>query len=163
MSSVPVFVAFLGAVLFYAAIWGAAPERLVALSYMIASAGSLLFALSTMPGQFRVVPVHLLIVDILLLAALCVIAVRANRLWPIPAASCQLVAVLVHAGKLVHPEMIPNGYAFLVTIWSWPMLLLLALGTRAHQRRLAEGLTVPDWKPSSALPASQSRARGHRD
>jgi hypothetical protein len=101
------------------------------------------------PGAFRVVPIGLFLVDAAMLLLLCLIAIRANRLWPIPAAAGQLVAVLVHMGKLFNPEMIPDSYAFLVTIWSWPMVALLALGTRAHRRRLAQGIIVPDWKPSS--------------
>jgi hypothetical protein len=102
------------------------------------------------------------LVDLLLLAAICTLAIRANRWWPIPAAGCQLVAVLVHAGKLVEPSMIPNGYAFLVTIWSWPMVLLLALGTWAHRRRLANRIIVPDWKPSSGQRQCPAPPPAHR-
>src|SRR4051812_11866770 len=102
-----------------------------------------------MPGEFQSVLARLFFVDVLLLLGLCLIAIRANRWWPIPVAGCQLVAVLVHAGKLLDPAMIPNGYAFLVTIWSWPMTALLALGTWTHRRRVAASFTVADWKPSS--------------
>jgi hypothetical protein len=151
MSSVPFFVIFIVLVLAYALTRGGGPERVTALAYIVASAGSLSLGFLHMPGQFRIVPVQLLVVDILLLVGLCVIAVRANRWWPIPVAGCQMVAVLVHLGKLLDPAMIPNGYAFLVTIWSWPMVALLGAGTWAHRRRLKDGIIVPDWKPSSAL------------
>jgi len=92
----------------------------------------------------------LFVVDVALLIALCIIALRANRWWPVPVAGCQLVAVLVHAAKLIDAGMIPNGYAFLVTIWSWPMVALLAVGTWTYRRRTARGIIVPDWKPISA-------------
>lgn len=107
-----------------------------------------------MPGGFQSVPVRLFLMDVLLLVALCVIAIRANRWWPIPVAGCQLVAVLVHAGKLLDPSMIPSGYAFLVKISSWPMVALLGYGTWAHRQRLRQGIIVPDWKPSSIQQAS---------
>ena len=123
---------------------------MTALAYILALAGSASVGIIHMPGAFRVVPMTVFVVDMILLAALCLIAIRANRWWPIPAAGCQLVAVLVHAGKLLDPTMIPDSYAFLVTIWSWPMVLLLGLGTWAHRRRLKEGVIVPGWKPSSA-------------
>ena len=149
MSSVPFFVALLLIVMAFALAKGGGPERAVAVAYIIASAGSLSLSFFEMPSRFEVVPVHILVSDILLLAALCVLAIHANRWWVIPVAGCQLVAVLVHTGKLVNPDMIPNGYAFLTTIWSWPMVALLAGGTWRHQRRLAQGIIAPDWKPSS--------------
>jgi hypothetical protein len=31
--------------------------------------------------------------------------------------------------------MLPAGYAFLLVIWSYPMLLTIALGTRTQQRK----------------------------
>jgi len=136
---------------------GGGPERGTAGVYVLALTGSAYVGFLQVPGDFQVVPISLFLVDSLLLIALCMIAVRSNRWWPIPAAGCQLVAVLVHIGKLLDPTMIPDGYAFLVTIWSWPMVALLGLGTWAHRRRLADSIIVPDWKPSSDARPSRSR------
>ncbi|WP_196233048.1 hypothetical protein [Sphingomonas segetis] len=149
MSSVPFFVIFIVVVVGYALARGGGPERATALAYIIASAGSLSLGFLNMPGAFRSVPMRLFAVDTLLLIGLCIVAIRANRRWPIPVAGCQLVAVLVHAGKLLYPAMIPDSYALLTTIWSWPMVALLGIGTWAHRRRLAERAFVPDWKPIS--------------
>ncbi|MBA2466183.1 MAG: hypothetical protein H0V46_01080 [Sphingomonas sp.] len=149
MGSVPYFLLFFAFVIAFASWRGGAPERLTAVAYVIALAGSASVGVIEMPGAFRTVPMLILAVDCLLLLALCLLAVRANRWWPIMTAACALVAVLVHAAKLLDTAMIPNGYAFLVTIWSWPMVALLAIGTWAHRRRLAEGRFVPDWKPFS--------------
>ena len=146
MSSVPFFVVFLIASLAYALVRGRGPERAVAVAYILASAGSLSLSLFAMPGNFRVVPWHLFLVDVLLLGVLVALAIRANRLWLIPAAGCQLVAVMVHITRLIDPAMIPNGYAFLTTIWSWPMVLLLASGTWLYHRRKVTGVAIPDWK-----------------
>ena len=150
MTSVPFFLLFFAIVVIFATWRGGGPERLTAIAYVLALAGTASGGFLEVRGQFRVIPVHMLAADVLLLIALCLIAIRANRWWLIPAAGCQLVAVLVHAGKLLNPAMIPNSYAFLTTIWSWPMVLLLALGTWAHRRRIARGIIVPDWKLSSA-------------
>lgn len=147
MSSVPFFLIFFVFVVIYAAWRGGGPERLTTSAFVLALAGTL-YVGTQVPGNFREVPPALLLVDFLLLIVLCAVAVRANRWWPIPVAGCQLVAVLVHAGKLLEPAMIPNSYVFLIDIWSWPMVALLALGTWQHRRRLAEGIIVPDWKPS---------------
>jgi hypothetical protein len=141
----------------FAAWRGGGPERWAAGAYVLALAGSAYVGFLQIPGNFRFVPIGLFLADGLLLIALCLIASRANRWWPIPAAGCQLVAVLVHIGKLLDATMIPEGYAFLVTIWSWPMVALLGLGTWTHRRRLADGIIVQDWKPSSDARGSRNR------
>lgn len=157
MTSVPFFLLFFGIVVIFATLRGGRPERVTAIAYVLALAGTASGGFLRLPGNFRDIPMHMLVADVLLLIAVCIIAIRANRWWPIPAAACQLVAVLVHVGKLFDPDMIPNGYAFLTTIWSWPMVMLLAIGTGAHRRRLARGIFVPDWKPSSARHRSPIR------
>ena len=148
MSSVPFFVIFILAAVSYALVRGGGPEWTTAVAFIVASAGSLSVGFLHMPGGFQSVPARLFFVDVLLLFGLCLIAIRANRWWPIPVAGCQMVAVLVHAGKLLDPAMIPNGYAFLVKISSWPMVALLTYGTWTHRSRLRRGIIVPDWKPS---------------
>ena len=149
MSSVPFFVIFILLTVTYALARGGGPERTTAIAFIGGAIGSLSVGFVHMPGEFRSVPVRLLFVDALLLLGLCLIAMRANRWWPIPVAGCQLVAVLVHAGKLLDSAMIPSGYAFLVKIMSWPMVALLAYGTWTHRRRLRRRIIVRDWKPSS--------------
>jgi hypothetical protein len=163
VTSVPFFLAFFALVVVFAIARGGGPERTSAVAMITALAGSAWVGFLSLPGGFRVASLGLLVVDSLLLVALCAIAIRANRWWPIPVAGCQLVAVLVHAGKLLDSAMIPNGYAFLVTIWSWPMVLMLGLGTWAHRRRLSNRVIVPGWKPSSGPPRSPTRARSLPD
>ena len=150
MTSVPFFLLLFAVAVSYAALRGGRPERWTAFAYLVALAGSASLGLMRIAGNFSVVPMQLFVVDALLLLALAILAIRANRIWLIPAAGCQLVAVLVHATKLIDPGMIPNGYAFLTTIWSWPMVLLLAYGTWRYRRREATGTAIPDWKASSA-------------
>ena len=99
MTSIPFFLIFFFVVVALAAWRGGGPERVTAGADVIALAGSAYVGFLHVPGNFRVVPIGLFLVDGLLLIALCAIAVRANRWWPIPATGCQLVAVLVHAGS----------------------------------------------------------------
>lgn len=150
MSSVPFFLLFFAIVVSWAMLRGGGPERITAGAYIIALAATLYGGFLRVPGNFQVVPLGLFVTDAALLMALCLIAIRANRWWVIPAAGCQLVAVLVHTGKLLDPGMIPNSYEFLTDIWSWPMVALLAIGTWAHRRRTSRAIIVLDWKPSYA-------------
>lgn len=146
MTSIPFFLAFFAVVTVYAALRGGGPERATAAAYLIALAGSMYAGFLQVPGNFQVVPLGLFLTDAALLVALCMIAVRANRWWIIPAAGCQLVAVLVHLVRFLNPAMFPKSYEFLVDIWSWPMVLFLGLGTWAHRARLRRGTIARCWK-----------------
>ncbi len=148
MTSVPYFLSFFIIVELFAIVRGGTPERLTSGLYTLALAGTFSVGFLTVPGNFRVVPWGIFLAELALLISLGLIAVLANRWWIIPAAGCQLVAVLGHAAKLIDAAMIPNGYEFMTDFWSWPMMALLGLGTWAHRRRLARGIIVPDWKPS---------------
>ena len=149
MTSVPFFLLFFAIVSLFAMLRGGGPERATAGAYILALAGSAYMGFLNVPGNFRVVPMGLFAVDVALLVALCLISIRANRWWVIPAAGCQLVAVMVHLVRLLDPAMVPNSYEFLTDIWSWPMVILLGLGTVAHRRRLGRSIFMLDWKPSS--------------
>lgn len=149
MSFVPLFEVSLIVALTFALIRGGGPERVAAALFTLGSIGSLAGGWRGVPGGFAVVPTYLMLVDCAMLAAMIVLTLRANRLWLILATACQLLAVLCHVTKLLAPSIIPTGYAFLTTIWSWPMVLLLLGGTMARARRVREGRHIPDWRDSS--------------
>lgn len=130
------------------ALWcGGGPERLTAATFVAGVAASATLGLFEMAGGFASVPVRLLAIDSAYAVVCILVALRANRLWTIMFAGCQLLAVLVHLARFAAPSMIPTSYAFLTVIWSWPMLILLVAGTLVHRRRLTSGRFVPDWKP----------------
>lgn len=149
MSFVPFFGVSLVVAVTFALLRGGGPERGAATLFALGSIGSLAGGWRGMPGGFAVVPAYLMLVDSALLAAMMVLTVQANRLWLIPATACQLLAVIGHVTKMLAPSIIPTSYAFLATIWSWPMVLLLLGGTMACVRRRREGRDIPDWKGSS--------------
>ena len=75
-----------------------------------------------------------------------------------------MVAMLVHAGKLLDPAMIPNGYAFLVKISSWPMVAL----AHVWDVDLSKPTEARDYRPprleaflggGSRIPNASSAAR----
>ena len=132
----------------YAIARGGPPERLAAVLFLLGVAASATLGLFEMPGSFASVPARLVLIDIVWALLFTLLAVRANRLWLVPFAACQVVAALVHVTRLLFPAMIPTSYAFLTMIWSWPMIALLAGGTFAYRRRLAAGSVIAHWKPS---------------
>jgi cytochrome c-type biogenesis protein CcmH/NrfF len=60
-----------------------------------------------------------------------------------------LIGTAGHTVKLVDPVVIPRAYAFVLALWSYPMLLLLVAGTWNHQRRLARFGVDKSWSSSS--------------
>jgi hypothetical protein len=131
----------------YALRRGGAPERTttVAIILMVAS-DPLVHAVT--PSRYSSLDPGHLVIDSLALAAFMVIALRANRYWPLWVSAFQLIAVVAHAGRLLDVEIHKTAYGLMQVLWSYPMLVVLALGTRAHQARLRQYGVDPSWSGS---------------
>jgi hypothetical protein len=92
--------------------------------------------MSPAAGRFATVELGVLAVDLLVLAAFVAVALKSDRYWPLWTSALQFAGVLVHLARLADPEMMRNGYAFLLAVWSYPMLVTIAVGTRAHRQRV---------------------------
>lgn len=126
----------------YALVRGGWPERVGALTLLL---GSLLTAAAMSPaaGRFASVEVGVLAVDLIVLAIFVGLALGTDRFWPLWVAALQVIGVLAHLARLADSEMMRNGYAFLLAIWGYPMLVAIALGTRAHHRRVRSRSVYP--------------------
>lgn len=126
------------------ALWrGGAPERLGAT--ILAVASLLTGAAISGPASFRSVEIGALLVDLLCLVAFLVLALRAERYWPLWVAALQIVGTAVHAVRFVDPDIIHRTYAFMVSIWAYPMIALMVVGTWRHQQRLARLGSDKSW------------------
>lgn len=127
------------------AIWrGGKPERLAGIAFLLAVAGTAA-SYSDYPARFGEAEVGVLVVDSLLWIVLFGISLKADRGWPLALAGLQLATVCFHIAKLVKPDLIPVAYAALIALYSYPMLLLLAVGVFRHQRRLKKQGYDLDW------------------
>jgi hypothetical protein len=133
----------------YAALRGGAPERIGA---TVILAGSLLTlaTLSTRSSSYGSVETGVFVVDLACLTAFLVLALRAERFWPTWVAALQLLGTSGHLVKLVDPTLLPRAYAFAAIFWTYPMLLLLVLGTWRHQQRLKRFGVDRSWSNFSA-------------
>jgi hypothetical protein len=132
----------------YALLRGGAPERIGAAIYTVGT-GLTVLAYREAAIRFGSVEVGILVVDVAALIAFLVLALCARRFWPLWMTAFQAVSTAGHVVRLADPEMIRWAYAFLLGIWSYPMLLLLALGTFNHQRRLKRFGVDPSWSSFS--------------
>lgn len=153
MLSIPLYYTLLLLCLGYALLKGGAPERI---GTTIVLVGSLL-TLATVSSQARSyasVETGVFIVDVVTLLAFLALALRANRFWPLWIAALQLIGTLGHVIKLFDPALMPKAYAFAAVFWSYPMLLLIVIGTWRHQRRLKCVGLDPSWMSSPARSAT---------
>jgi hypothetical protein len=89
------------------------------------------------------------LVDLGVLSSFTIIALRSTRFWPMWVAGFQLVATSVHLLKLLSPELMGLVFGAALAFWSYPILLLIAVG--AWRTRLIEG-----WR--SAAPIASHEA-----
>jgi len=130
----------------YALVRGGAPERMVGASLLAAS--GIGWTLQTPFGQrFYGVEYGVLAVDLVLAIVLVAIALAADRFWTLWLAAMQLLGLGSHLVRVVEPGFARTAYAVLLAGWSYPMLLILVLGTARHVRRVSRmGFDVA-WTP----------------
>ena len=121
------------------ALWrGRSDERLAASVCVLATIATR-FAISPVTERYTGVEVGLLIIDGAVLAAFVAIALRSKRFWPLWVAGLQLTSSLSHLMKVVEFDLLPRAYAAAAIFWSYPILLIIIVGTwRTHQRSRRE-------------------------
>jgi hypothetical protein len=142
------FLALLVLTTLYALWAGGGPERIGAAVYALSVAATHLI-LTAQYTRWLNVEVGVFIVDVVTFLAFVPIALRADRFWPLWVTAFLGLGVLGHLARLVGPDTFWWAYAVVLTIWSYPIVLLFALGTFLHRRRLARHGVDRSWVSSS--------------
>lgn len=119
------------------ALWrGDRDARVAAIVCVVATA--LTVALLTPgPSRYQFVEGGAMAVDLATLAAFVTLALTSRRFWPLWIAGLQLTASAAHALKLFDQSLVPLAYAAAERFWSYPILLIIAVGAfRAHRREV---------------------------
>ena len=156
MLPVQVYFTAVGLCTLYAVLKGGPPERIGAAIFASAYILSLIAAASG-GARYDWVEVGVFAVDVGMLLALLALALVANRFWTLWVAALQIIGTAGHAVKLADPELMRSGYAIALALWSYPMWLLLVLGTWNHRRRLARNGVDPSWSTSFGRLGRQRR------
>ena len=149
MTHLEVFYALLGLSTGYALLFGGAPERIVALLFLGATV-LMPFVLSGPHGRYSYVEAGALTVDAVMYVALLWVALRAERYWPIWMSAMQGVQLLGHGIGLLDFKLLNLSYAIIDHTICYPMMLLLVIGVRRHQLRVARTGADISWSTSSA-------------
>ena len=120
------------------ALWqGRSDERIVASVCLLATVATR-FTISPLQVRYASVESGLMIIDLLVLLVFIWIALRSQRFWPLWVAGLQLTNSISHVMKLANIDLMPRAYAAAAALWSYPILLILVIGTWRSHRRSAE-------------------------
>jgi hypothetical protein len=125
----------------YAWFRGHADERVVAAICFIASLLTLA-VISSFRTLYSNLEIGVLMVDIVTLAGFTYVALRSERFWPLWISGLQLTTSVAHFLKVVEPSLLPIAYSAAARMWSYPILVILAIGTWRSQRRGRSGVAV---------------------
>jgi len=123
------------------ALWrGGGEARLTALVCISASVVSTL-VLSPLADRYAGLEGGEMLVDGVVLAAFTMVALRSDRFWPLWIAGLQLTSGIGHLFKAADLDLLPHAYAAATKVWSYPILLILAIGAWRNHRRTSRSAT----------------------
>jgi hypothetical protein len=116
------------------AFWrGRSDERLAAAVCLIASVASLAL-LGPARLRYSGIEIGVLMVDLFTLAAFTYVALRSDRFWPLWVSGLQLTTSVGHVLKAIDSHLVPFAYAAALRVWSYPILIILAVAVWRGQR-----------------------------
>lgn len=128
----------------YALMRGGSPEKIVGSSLLLAMAATFLLQ-NPQVKRFSVVEPGVFFVDCMLLTVLLLVALSADRFWTLWLVAMQSFSVFAHIVRMLDGAVYPAAYAVLVASWSYPMILLMVVGTACHQGRCRIRGGDVDW------------------
>ena len=114
----------------YALLKGRADARIVAITCIVAN-----FASYAVVSRYASVERGVLIIDLLTFLAFTWAALKSDRFWPLWVSGLQLTTSMGHLLKGVDETLVPIAYAAALRFWSYPILIILAVGVWRSQRR----------------------------
>lgn len=121
----------------YAFLRGRKDERIAAAACLLATVVTVL-VIPPITVRYSAPDTTQLAIDLAMLAAFVAIALRSERFWPLWVAGLQLTMTTSHLLKTVNPDLIPEVYYAAAVFWSYPILLIILIGTwRTHRRARA--------------------------
>lgn len=130
-----------------AAQWrGGIPERLIAWLLIMAYLTDEAYHLLAGPSTFQFVDPGHLVIDSLVMAGLLWIGLRANRFWPLPVCSLELIVVTAHLAVLTGIPGIRGVYWAMTVVPNWLQYPVVLIGILAHNRRFIRIGHYRDWR-----------------
>lgn len=96
----------------------------------------------------------LVLIEMLVLAGMVAIALRANRMYTLWMAGFQLIALMAHFARGMADAISPIAYVIMYVGPSYLQIITLALGIWLHRKRVLRHGNYRSWRASS--PPSQA-------
>lgn len=111
------------------ACWRGRREERIAASACVVATIVTVFVIPPVRERYLAMDASQLAIDIAMLATFVAIALRSDRFWPLWVAGLQLTMSLSHLMKAIDSELIPRAYAAAAVLWSYPILIVILVGT----------------------------------
>lgn len=128
--------------------WGGGPERAIALVWLL-GVEALDWAYHTVSGntfELQSVDTFHASLDGLLAVAFLIIALYANRFYPLVIAAFQLLSATSHLTRELVEAITPIAYAVMVFAPSWGILISMIMGFYRHLERQREFGIYRSWR-----------------
>lgn len=130
--------------------WGETPERLCVAALAGMPAADAVYHFAVGRGSFyESVDIGHLVIDSFAAAALLLIALNANRIYPLWIAAFQLISVLAHFAREMSATVAGLAYAYLAYVPFHLEVATLLLGIALHAKRVRRMGTYRSWRTSS--------------
>lgn len=90
----------------------------------------------------------LLAIDLAVFASLGLLAIRANRIYPLWMFAAQIISTMTHFNRELSADMEPIAYFVLARAPSYIQIIALLCGLVAHRRRIRRFGTYRSWRNS---------------
>jgi len=107
---------------------GGRPERIGAAIYAVGCVLTVVFA-SPKAGRFAQEETGILLVDVVTFLAFFFFAIVVDRFWPIWVTAFLAVPLFGHLAVTLAPDIVPWTYAVILSIWSYPILLIMVVAS----------------------------------
>ena len=131
----------LAIVALYALLRGRRDERIVC-GILVVGVIATHLVISPVQNRFAGVEMAVMTVDLLVFVGFLWVALVSERFWPLWIAGLQLTTIIGHVLKSMDTTLFPRAYGAALVFWSYPIVLILAIGTwRTHRRKADRDLT----------------------
>lgn len=141
---------FAGLCLCHILVRGGAPERVAGIAYMLASIATPLVA-TIHPARYHGFEPGIMAVDGGLMINFLVLAVQANRFWPIWLAGLHGTALFAHLAMAASSSTVSVPYYLFIGYVSYPIWAVVVVGAERHQARLRRFGVDTSWRHSTGL------------
>ncbi|WP_242526108.1 MULTISPECIES: hypothetical protein [Sphingomonadaceae] len=140
---------------------GAAPERIISATILGMLVVDRMFHLFVGIQPMLVLGVNFahLAIDVIGFAVFLMVALGANRVYPLWIAGSQLIALLSHVYPAMAKMVSGQAYVAMNIMPSYVQMIALALGLLAHMRRQKRLGSYPSWRKSWLLSPGNGRRR----